>query len=358
MLERPALLAALLAEVDAFEPDLVHVHHFATLSLGLVPALAARGLPVVASLHDLFVTCPRFFRVPPRELGGLACPAPGSLQGCPACIASEAVGVPLPVLESAFLERRWRFRQELDAAALLLAPSQSHARRLEAELELEAGRIGVVENGLVAPLEPAPGPGRSVPGPGETLRLVYFGHRARVKGLAQLVAVLAEVARRVPERPLELRCLGAGLEPELDAELLELAAAARAEGLGLQVVLGGTYRRVDLPSLVADAHLAVFPSRAPESYGLVVDEALALGLPVLCSDSGALAERLPPGAGRALVAPRTSAPASLTTWVEALVPLAQQPALLEDWRAAIPDRIPGRDDLARRLLELYDPLLP
>ncbi|MDF1800246.1 MAG: glycosyltransferase [Planctomycetota bacterium] len=350
MLERPALLDALVAEVRAFAPDLVHVHHFATLSLGLVPALAAAGIPVVVSLHDLFSTCPRFFRVSPVVP---ACPPPGSLEGCSACIEGESVGVPLAVLEEAFRERRYRFARELDAADLLLAPSQSHARRLEAELEREPGSIAVVESGLVAPLPrlapPAP------LGPGEPLVLVYFGHRARVKGLAELAVAIVETAR-LGARGLRLTCLGSGLEPELDAVLTATFEAARVEGLDVALELGSSYERRDLPRLVAGAHLAVFPSRAPESYGLVVDEALALGLPVLCAASGALAERLPPGAGQALPAPAPGAAAD-PRWVAELVALCEQPSRLEEWRAAIPDRIPGPDVLARRLAEHYAPLV-
>ena len=357
MLERPALLAALLDEVRAFGPDLVHVHHQATLSLGLVPALAADGLPVVVSLHDLFASCPRFFRVPPADLverQGLACPPPGSEVGCPVCVADEAVGVPLPVLEEAFRERRWRFGVELDAARLRLAPSRSHARRLEAELGRPEGDVGVLENGLVAPLPRlAPPP---EPGPGDPLVLLYLGHRARVKGLAELTLAAAAAARTSP-RPLRLVCHGAGLEDDLEAELAAIAADAPR----LELELHGAYARTDLPRLAIGAHLAVLPSRAPESYGLVVDEVLALGLPVLCADSGALAERLPAGAGLALpppLPPDQDGGAGVARWAEELTRLAEVPGILTGWRAAIPDKIPGPDDLARRLVDLYTPLLP
>ena len=367
MLERPTLLAALLEEVRAFGPDLVHLHHQATLAMGLVPALEARGLPAVVSLHDLFATCPRFFRVPPAALVerlGLECPSRAEADGAPdltpciECIADEAVGVPRGVLADAFRSRRRNFALELDAARLLLAPSGSHARRLERELDRPSGSIGVVENGLVAGLPRLAAPPELQPG--DALELVYLGHRARVKGLAELATAAAGAAAHSP-RPLRLVCHGSGLEPDLEAELVALGEYGAP---GFTIELRGPYERADLPRLCVGAHLAVFPSRAPESYGLVVDEALALGLPVLCAESGALAERLPTsngGAGLSLPAPLPAdrdGGASIARWAEELGRIAEVPGILAGWRAAIPDRIPGPDDLARRLVELYTPLLP
>src|SRR5262245_42830787 len=44
-------------------PDVVHVHHWIRLSSDLVRRAALRGIATVVHLHDLFVTCPRVFRI-------------------------------------------------------------------------------------------------------------------------------------------------------------------------------------------------------------------------------------------------------------------------------------------------------
>ena len=56
----------------------------------------------------------------------------------------------------------------------------------------------------------------------------------------------------------------------------------------------------DDPHPASQMDLAVFPSLCRETYGLVVDEALHHGTPVIVSDAGALPERLAGGGGIAV----------------------------------------------------------
>jgi glycosyltransferase involved in cell wall biosynthesis len=338
LIERPERCAAVLQLARDWAPDVVHIQHLAGMSLGLTAALASLGLPVFHSLHDLFVTCPRFFRDP---LEGVVCPPVGELAACAACLAPEAPELEANVLEPVLGERVRRMRAELEAATGLFAPSASHARRLEELLALAPDSIAVLPNGLtedytrgtVAPLPVAPG---------APLELLSFGHRVRTKGLVELVRAAAAAARRV-ERPLHLTLLGAPLEPGLDVELARLAPP-------LRLTLEGPYDHARLTTAAGRAHVALFPSKALESYGLVVDEALALGLPVMAADAGALGERV--GAA-GLVLPRPLGAPEVEAWAAALVELALDPTRLEAWRAAIPDRMPGPRDAAALLLEHY-----
>jgi len=88
----------------------------------------------------------------------------------------------------------------------------------------------------------------------------------------------------------------------------------------------------------------VFASKCQETYGLVVDEALARGVPVVVSDSGALAERA--GTGGVVV---TALP-SLTAVVH---DLARDRDRLQRLAAAVPKALPTIDDAAARYVELY-----
>ena len=45
--------------VDEIGPDVVHVGHLNHLSTSLVAEAAARGVPVVYTLHDYWIMCPR-----------------------------------------------------------------------------------------------------------------------------------------------------------------------------------------------------------------------------------------------------------------------------------------------------------
>lgn len=335
ILERPRLQQRLARLCEG--ADVVHVHHWTTLDNRLVRGLCEGGRPVVVTLHDRFTSCPRFFRVPH---GGVErCPEPGGVEPCVACCGVDA---PLPEdeLRAGLVARGRIFRAELDAAAQLLAPSHAHADALAGDLGLDAGRFDVVPHGLGEALPRLVPPSAALP-----LRILHHGHRSAVKGTLDLAAALAALpAERHAE--VELLCLGAEVEPGFDGRLQEACG-------GVRVVLAGAFDRSQLAERVeghGGAHLAAYPSRAPESYGLVVDEALALGLPCLVADSGALPERLQ-GAG--LVLP----PADPEAWTAAVLDLLDHPERLADMRGHVPETISTAADAARTLDALYTRLL-
>jgi glycosyltransferase involved in cell wall biosynthesis len=105
-------------------------------------------------------------------------------------------------------------------------------------------------------------------------RLLYVGQLAERKGLEPFVRTLAAWLNARPGERCELRI--AGGEP--DAELLAAAAAAP----NLSVVPLGAVPYDRLPAVYAEAGVLVFPTLADE-WGLVVNEALAAGVPVLGS---------------------------------------------------------------------------
>ena len=45
--------------LDRFRPDVVHVNHLNHLSTGIVPETASRNIPIVFTLHDYWLMCPR-----------------------------------------------------------------------------------------------------------------------------------------------------------------------------------------------------------------------------------------------------------------------------------------------------------
>jgi glycosyltransferase involved in cell wall biosynthesis len=137
--------------------------------------------------------------------------------------------------------------------------------------------------------------------------------------------------------PVELHLSGRVYHAELAARI---ASAQRA---GVDVRVHGPYTPADRHP-ARDLHLAVFPSKCQETYGLVVDEALAHGVPVVCSDAGALAERR--GRGGVVVTPLAGLSA-------ALAELVGSPARLAALRAAIPAALPTIAASAARHLAIY-----
>ena len=101
--------------------------------------------------------------------------------------------------------------------------------------------------------------------------------------------VLVEALGRVVELPWRCVCLGALTRtPDEVAEVRRRLAAA---GVARRVELAGPRTGTELEASYAAADLLVLASRA-ETYGMVVTESLARGLPVLASDVGGVSEAL------------------------------------------------------------------
>ena len=331
-LDRPRLRALVLELARGAE--LVHLHHWSTLDSRLVRELSARS-PVVVTLHDLFVTCPRFFRLPIPSIE--RCPQRGDFDPCARCVA-PATDWTHERLLAGFARRASWTQAELDAAAAIVVPSRSQADVLRRFVDLDPARVHVVPHGLSRPLRRA----RPTTWTGaEQLRVLFLGHRSDVKGVHDLVRALAGLDPRERER-VELVLLGDEVVPGTDAALAR-------EANGVELVFAGDYTLDELTDRLdaaGGAHLGAFPSRAWESYGLVVDELQALGLPVWCTDRGAPQERVG-RAGRVLPAEDPAA------WTRALAEVLDDPAALERERRALPESSRTAEDAARELESLY-----
>ena len=118
-------------------------------------------------------------------------------------------------------------------------------------------------------------------------------HEAQ-KGLETAIAAMEVVRRSSPDAVL----LIAGREGSATERLrLEIAAAGLEETVRL---LGP---RSDVPDLMAAADVFLFPSRW-EGFGGVLIEAMALEVPIVCSDLPVVHELLLDDDGRMLAAPR------------------------------------------------------
>ncbi|MEZ6194181.1 MAG: glycosyltransferase [Planctomycetota bacterium] len=315
----------------AERPDLVHVLHWHRLSNDLVTVAVRVGVPAIVMLQDLWVSCSRFFRMPRP---GVSCDRDESVEACGPCTA-ELRPMEAGQFAVSLALRRESLRQELRLARLVTYSSPSHRARLEALGPLAepgiAANLRRLPIGLVDEIRPArPLRPRA---DGVALRVGHWGNLAAIKGLEGLARAAARATS-----PIELVLAGRESEPGLIARLEELAAPARVSWLG-------PYEREALPELTRDLDIVVFPSLAPETHGLVVDEALALGLPVLVSDAGALGERV---GGRGEVLPA----GDVAAWAAALDRVARD-EVRASLLAAAPGELVDRVSWARTTLDAY-----
>lgn len=195
-------------------------------------------------------------------------------------------------------------RLALRAARRICVTSAATARDLAA-LEVPSGRITVVEPGTDRPPATAQRPRFA----GAPLRLLCVATLTPRKGHAVLLQALAALAARELRRPphapqpsamalpvplWELHCVGDARRDPSTAQALR--ALADRLGIGGRVHWHGELDEGALAVQWAAADLFVLAS-FHEGYGMAVAEALAHGLPVVCTQTVALAHTLAPAAG-------------------------------------------------------------
>lgn len=172
-------------------------------------------------------------------------------------------------------------RRALGAASAVVATSDWAAGRLVNHHGLRADRVHAIAPGT----DPAPLP----PGPPGASRLLCVASVTPRKGHDLLVDALAAVA----DLPWTCECVGpVGRDP---AQVALVRARIAHHGLGDRISLVGPRSGEHLAAAYATADLLVLASRA-ETYGMVVTEALAHGVPVLATASGGIPEALGRGA--------------------------------------------------------------
>lgn len=273
----PLVERAYLAWLDDFAPDVVHVHHWARLTTHLVRAARAGGAAVVLSLHDLFASCPRYHRVKEDLSFCDVAPSPDACRHCAPRWRFQG-DAEIDASVRAFVDD---MRGEVDAAHAVVVPTDGHGQRIAAWLGSGVAPVAIPPaSEHAASLQPARPPIAGAVATAEApLRCAFFGHLHELKGLEVLLDAQAQV--RDPRR-LALHVWG---DPPDDATRERLAARAA----GRDVTFHGGYRPADLSGLAVD--VVVLPTLCAESYSFALDEACALGVPVLGTDLGALRDR-------------------------------------------------------------------
>jgi len=189
--------------------------------------------------------------------------------------------------EAAWRYMRW-FYGQMDA---IYAPSKTTAQELSAH-GIDKDKIVVHPRGVDAERFQ---PGRrngffDKLGLGRNFKLLYVGRVSREKGLD----VLAEAYRTVHAHRPDIRLVIVGDGPYLEE--------MRAQLKGLPVVFTGYLKGAALAEAYAGAELFVFPS-ATDTFGNVVLEAQASGVPVVVTSSGGPRESMVPGRTGLVVPP-------------------------------------------------------
>jgi glycosyltransferase involved in cell wall biosynthesis len=214
-------------------------------------------------------------------------------------------------------DRDARERRALTLAAAVVTTSRWSADRIVARHGLDREKIHVAPPGVDA----APtAPGSAVTG--TPPRILCLGALTPTKGQDVLVDALARVADRPWTAVL------AGPTSRDPGYAVRIRARTAALGLADRITVPGPLTGHRLTTTWAATDLLVLPSRT-ESFGMVVSEALARGIPVVASDVGGVRE----AAGYAGGAAGTWVPAeNVPALAAALRRWLEDPLLRSGWR--------------------------
>jgi glycosyltransferase involved in cell wall biosynthesis len=230
-------------------------------------------------------------------------------------------------------------RRVLHAAALIVVTGKA-AVALLARHNLPEDLIAVIEPGTdPAPLARGSGPATAGHYFRRTTELLCVGTLNAIKGHDMLLEALAAV----PHQNWHLTCAGSLTRDPATADRIR-AVMTRLD-LDDRVTLAGDLDRTALAGCYDRADLFVLATRQ-ETYGMAVADALARGLPVVATKTGALPELVGREAG--VLVPVGDTTALTTALTRVLDDTALRVQLAEGARR-VRDRLPTWDEAAGRM---------
>jgi glycosyltransferase involved in cell wall biosynthesis len=287
----------LLAAVESFRPDLVHTHNLPGITSAIWEVCRRLGVPVVHTLHDYHLLCPR---VTLLRRDGEPCRPHPFLCGF----------------------RRQRLARWADAVSDVISVSRY---LLEQHRGLfPHARTHIVRNPLPRESQTKPLPPRERPAV-----IGYLGALESIKGVDRLLRAIPELNR-----------LGCSVRIAGDGRMRAAVEHAAADSLGL--VYEGVVSGAAKEEFFQRCDLGIMPSVWAEPGGPanVMVEWLSAGRPVLVSNRGGLGEAIELFAGAVALEP------TVEGIVAAVAPLLDAGAWQRAVRAVRPPSV-GGDDVSR-----------
>lgn len=345
------------AEVlESFRPDIVHVNHTSHLSTSLIQEATRREIPVIYTLHDFWLLCPRgqfmqTFSEDPGELWGL-CPGQVDENCALRCYrryfggGEEDWDLDRAYWTGWVKRRQAHLRGMLDQVDRFIAPSRQLLERYRNGFAIPDNKLVYLDYGFDR---------RRLEGrkrtPDPLFTFGYIGTHIPSKGIHHLIDAFSRLrgnARlRIWGRPrgLETRSLKALADRLLGADThsIEWLPEYRNEEIVHQV-----FDRVDA---------IVTPSIWLENSPLVIHEAQAARIPVITANAGGMAEYVRHEWNGLLFAHRS--PASLTTQMQRLLDAPELAAELgkRGYLHSKDGRVPCIHDHVRQVEGIYESVL-
>lgn len=275
--------------IDRVQPELVHVGHLNHLSTSLLREAVKRGIPILYTLHDFWLMCPRgqfmqTFGEDPDVLWA-ACDGQNDRKCAERCYSRYFSGAPAEYeVDVAYwtdwVARRMKHvREMVELVDLFIAPAHSLRDRFQTDFALPEAKLRYLDYGFARGR--MAGRRRTC---GEPFTFGYIGTHIPAKGIHDLIRAFGtlrgDARLRIWGRPQgqntsALKALSESLPP---------GVAERVEWLP-------EYRNQEIVRDVFDCIDAiVVPSVWVENSPLVIHEAQQARVPVITANAGGMGE--------------------------------------------------------------------
>ena len=342
--------------LDGWRPDIVHIGHLNHVSTSVVWEAAKRGMPVVYTLHDYWLMCPRgqFIQFRPENPDDLwaLCDGQEDRKCAERCYARSFSGSREEWREdsdywTSWVSRRMKHMRDLvERVDLFIAPARYLLERYRDDFHIPEAKLTYLDYGF--DLDRLSGRSRV---PGEPFTFGYIGRHVPAKGIHHLLEAFGRLkgdARlRIWGRPdghstSALQRLAAEFPPEV---------AKRIEWLP-------EYRNQAIVSDVFDHVDAIMvPSIWVENSPLVIHEAQQARIPVITANAGGMAEYVQHERNGLLFAHRD--PASLAEQMQRMLNNPTWAAQLgaRGYLHSEVGQVPSLADHARAIERLYEQVI-
>lgn len=278
--------AEVLAEV---QPDVVHVGHLNHLSTSLLKEAANRGIPIVYTLHDYWVMCPRgqFMQTLPEDPANLwaACDGQEDRKCAERCYARYFSGAPdeyeadVAYWQGWVKRRMTHMREMAELVDVFIAPARYLQDRYRHDFGLPDHKLIYLDYGF----DRKRAANRNRVQESE-FTFGYIGTHIPAKGIHDLIRAFGLLTGKA-----RLRIWGRPRGQET-AALKDIAAGLPAEVAG-KIEWMPEYRNQDIVRDVFDrVDAIVVPSVWVENSPLVIHEAQQARVPVITANTGGMAE--------------------------------------------------------------------
>jgi glycosyltransferase involved in cell wall biosynthesis len=315
--------------------SLVNFHHFFNFGIGVLRRAASiPSLKVVVTLHEFLAICNHHGQMVTRP--GLHLCERATSSACATCFPEKT--------RQQFALRKMSLLNALSSCDACVSPSIFLAERF-VEWGLDRRAMAVIENGLRNL------PSRKPISPDEASKsrwtFGFFGQINPFKGVDLLLRA-AEILKKDEDEDsgIQIRLHG-NLIGQSEAFLSEFRE--QTQGGDSNIVWLGPYDNTNVGQLMGQCDYVVVPSKWWENSPVVIQEAFAVGCPVICAGIGGMAEKVTDGVSGLHF--RVNDHLDL---VRALKKAAKI-STYEDLRAGVPFPYDGKE-MAVRYLDLFTSL--